>query len=225
MNNPVFSIRRMSRENKPAMREIASRIWEGSDYLPGVFDEWVADSRGEFAAVFLGDRLAGCAKLTYLSDTDAWLEGLRKDPTVPVTGLGRAVSAHFLSILAARRDLTSVRLATYVRNRASIRISESLGFRLRTTLSVKAWRGSRIDLVSSMRAHASRALSRGTVDTVRDRQAIGTVWCWPRQDALLQWKMYPENGYKSDVGASPPDGGGRSPRNPVSPQAPRASRS
>jgi RimJ/RimL family protein N-acetyltransferase len=187
----------MSPEDKPALMEIAARIWEGSDYLPAVFDEWVADTRGEFAAVFLGGRLAGCAKLTFLTDTDAWLEGLRKDPQVTKTGLGRAVSAYFLSLLAARRDLTSIRLATYVKNRASIATSEHLGFRVRTVLSVKAWRGSRIDLAGAFRDRASRPPSQVSASTIRDERAIadfleGSSYFTETQGLLAEgWRVYP----------------------------------
>ena len=170
----MFSIRRMSTDDKPALLEIASRIWEGSDYLPGVFDEWVTDARGEFAAVLVDGRLVGCGKLTFLTDTDAWLEGLRKDPRVPEAGLGRAVAEHFLALLAARWDLTSIRFATYVKNRASIVTNERLGFRVRTVLSVKKWQGSRIDLAGAgMRERAARSASRMEVDTVRDERVIG----------------------------------------------------
>ena len=96
-------------DDRSALLEIASRIWEGMDYLPGVFDEWVVDTRGQFAAVLLDGRLAGCGKLTFLTETDAWLEGLRKDPRVLQRGLGRAVTGHFLSLLKskARRSLAS----------------------------------------------------------------------------------------------------------------------
>lgn len=169
----MFSLRRMSPDDKPALLEIASRIWEGSDYLPGVFDEWVMDTRGEFAAVLLDGRLAGCGKLTFLTDTDAWLEGLRKDPRVPETGLGRAVAEHFLPLLAVRRELTSVRFSTYVKNRASIITNERLGFRVRTVLSVKAWQGSRIDLAgAALRERTARSTSRREVVTIRDERVI-----------------------------------------------------
>ncbi len=63
----MFSIRRMTTADKPAIMEISSHIWEGSDYLPAVFDERVADREGEFAAVLMGERLVGCGKLTFLT--------------------------------------------------------------------------------------------------------------------------------------------------------------
>jgi hypothetical protein len=159
--------------DKPAMVSIASRIWEGNDYLPAVFDEWVADERGEFAAVLLGGRVVGCAKLTFLTPTDAWLEGLRKDPRESERGLGRTVVEHFLSLLAKRRDLTSLRFATYVKNLASITTNERAGFRLRTALSVKAWEGSRVQLLDRVsRERAVRPPAGPEPVTVRDGRAI-----------------------------------------------------
>jgi hypothetical protein len=169
----MFSIRRMLPADKSALLDIASRIWEGTDYLPAVFDEWVADTRGEFAAVLLGGRLAGCGKLTFLTDTDAWLEGLRKDPRVSEHGLGGAAVEHFLRLLAARPGLTSIRFSTYVNNRASIAINERIGFRVRTTLSVKAWQGSRIEMAGAgTREHATRSVVQANVVTIRDPAVI-----------------------------------------------------
>jgi hypothetical protein len=137
----VFTIRRMTMADKPAMFDISSRIWEGTDYLPGVFDRWVADPDGEFAAIEVDGKLAGCGKLTFLTPSDAWLEGLRKDPLVKEKGLAEEVARHFLGRLASRPGLSSVRFSTYVRNLASIRSNEKVGFRRRTTLCVKAREG------------------------------------------------------------------------------------
>ena len=76
---------------------LSSRIWEGRDYLPRVFDAWLADGDGEFDAVLLDGRVVGCGKLTFFTPVDAWLEGLRKDPSVPEKGLGRALALHFFN--------------------------------------------------------------------------------------------------------------------------------
>ncbi len=163
----------MTPGDKPDILGIASRIWEGTDYLPAVFDEWVSDRQGEFTAVLLGGRVVGCAKLTFLTATDAWLEGLRKDPRVSERGLGRAVVDYLLSRLARRADLTSVRFATYVKNRASIVTNERAGFRVRTVLSVKAWEGSRVELLGRFsRERAARLPSRRETAVIREEQAI-----------------------------------------------------
>jgi hypothetical protein len=142
----------MTMADKPAMLEICSRIWEGTDYLPAVFDQWVADTDGEFAAAVLDGKLAGCGKLTYLTASDAWLEGLRKDPRVRETGLGEAVARYFLGRLAARPRLASVRFSTYIGNKKSIAANEKVGFRRRTALSVKAREGTREELPAVLSA-------------------------------------------------------------------------
>jgi len=184
--------------DKPAILAIASRIWEGTDYLPAVFDEWVTDGQGEFAAVLLDGRVVGCAKLSFLTDTDAWLEGLRKDPQVSKRGLGSAAVEYLLSRLAGRTELTSVRFATYVKNRASIVTNERVGFRVRTVLSVKAWEGSRVDLLGRVsRERAARLVSRREAAAVRDEQAIREFLARCRYFEETQgliaegWKAYP----------------------------------
>jgi hypothetical protein len=166
----VFTIRRMTMADKPAMLEISSHIWEGSDYLPGVFDQWVADTDGEFAAVLLDGALVGCGKLTLLTPVDAWLEGLRKDPRVKEKGMAETVARRFLGMLARRPALRSIRFSTYVRNLASIAINERLGFRRRRTLSVKAWEGSRTEIMSAPLAAPVEALAR--VQKISDERAV-----------------------------------------------------
>jgi hypothetical protein len=139
----MFTIRRMTQADKPAMLDISSRIWEGTDYLPGVFDAWVRDIEGEFAAVCIDDRLVGCGKLTFLTPRDAWFEGMRKDPRITEKGMADFLGRYFLRRLAGRAELQSVRFSTYFSNRTSMAVNERLGFRLRTSFSLKAWEGTR----------------------------------------------------------------------------------
>jgi hypothetical protein len=194
----MFSIRRMSPDDKPSMLEIASRIWDGGDYLPGVFDEWVRDTTGEFAAVLLDGKLAGCGKLTFLTGTDAWLEGLRKDPQIKEPGLARVVALRFLSLLARRTDLTSIRFSTYVKNAASIVTNERLGFRSRTVLSAKSWHGSRGQLAGpAARARAAQSAAGVEVRTLRDEPAIlaflrrGGYFTATQGLIAEGWRVYP----------------------------------
>jgi RimJ/RimL family protein N-acetyltransferase len=190
-----FTVRRMTPADKPAMMEIASKIWDGFDYLPTVFDEWVADTEGEFAAVLLDGKIVGCGKLTFLTPTDAWLEGLRKDPRVGEKGLGTRVARHFLSLLATRRDLTSIRFSTYIRNLASITANERMGFRRRTVLSVKAWEGTRAELEAVPLRSSVGARSR--VETVTDETLVldylDRAGCFPAAGGLVVegWRAWP----------------------------------
>lgn len=144
----MIGFRRMTPADKPALTAIASRIWEGTDYLPAVFDAWVADPEGEFTAVLLDGRIIGCAKLSFLTPRDAWFEGLRKDPDATAKGVTTAVSARFLAALAGRVGLASIRFSTYVKNLASITANERMGFVRCLTLSCKVWTGNRAALAA-----------------------------------------------------------------------------
>jgi RimJ/RimL family protein N-acetyltransferase len=132
--------------DKPAMVDIASRIWDGTDYLPFVFDDWLADADGEFAAATLGGRLVGCGKLSFPVPGHAWLEGLRKAPAVAEGGLAEVVTRYFLRHLACRPGLASVRFSTYVCNEPSIAVNERLGFERRHVFSCKAWARKRAEV-------------------------------------------------------------------------------
>jgi hypothetical protein len=191
----MFTIRRMTSDLKPAMLEISSHIWDGFDYLPTVFDAWVSDREGEFAAVLVGDRLVGCGKLTFLTPADAWLEGLRKDPRVTEKGLAESVARHFLGLLADRGGLASVRFSTYVKNAASVGPNERLGFTLRTSLSLKAWEGTREQLTAldpRLQPKPSEA-----VETVTNQRKVLDFFerqgCFEATQGLLVdgWKAYP----------------------------------
>jgi RimJ/RimL family protein N-acetyltransferase len=166
----VFTVRRMTGEDKPAVLELSSRIWEGRDYLPRVFDAWVADTDGEFAAVLLDGRVVGCGKLTYFTPVDAWLEGLRKDPSVTEKGLGRFLALHFFERLAVRPGLATVRFSTRSRNLASITANERLGFQRRMTLTRMSWQGGRKELASVPLKGATAASPR--VVTVSDESLV-----------------------------------------------------
>jgi hypothetical protein len=144
--------------DKPAIVDIASRIWDGTDYLPFVFDNWIADADGEFAAATLGGRVVGCGKLSFPAPGHAWLEGLRKDPAVTEGGLAEAVTRYFLRRLAARPGLASVRFSTYVFNERSIAVNERLGFERRHVFSCKAWARKRAEVEAAACPGAGRAV-------------------------------------------------------------------
>jgi len=113
------------------------KIWGGNDFIPRLFDEWINDDKGEFTAVIHDGKLVGCGKLTFLTETDAWLQGLRKDIDLDLKGVSKAVTKYFIDKLRGRSDITSFRFATYVKNYASITANQSIGFRIQKTLSIK----------------------------------------------------------------------------------------
>lgn len=125
MNN--ITIRRVHPHDKEAVIDIASRIWDGEDYIAEVFHEWVADSEGEFAAVCVDGKIAGFGKLTMLGPGKAWLEGLRVDVNMRGLGLGKKLTEYFLS-RCRELNCSAIRMATYVENVESIHILQKYNF-------------------------------------------------------------------------------------------------
>ena len=194
----MFTLRRMSASDKPALMSIAARIWDGTDYLPAVFDDWVADTEGEFAAVLLDGRVVGCGKLTFLTPVDAWLEGLRKDPDLAEKGVATAVTEYFLGRLAGRAGLASLRFSTYARNLASITANERLGFRRCLTLSCKTWTGTREELAAvplqggECACAPGRLAVRPVTDPAQAAAFLEAGWLEQTKGLLLDgWRAFP----------------------------------
>src|SRR5258708_37635131 len=73
--------------------EISRDIWDGHDYLPRVFDDWLADSGAAFQAAQLEGVVVGVQRLRPLASGVIWYEGVRVASTHPRPGLARALLA------------------------------------------------------------------------------------------------------------------------------------
>ncbi len=73
-----------------AVMELSSHIWEGGDYLPYVWEEWMADPEGLLGVAEIHGRVAGVFKLTRFQDDEWWMEGLRVHPDFQ----GQGVATH-----------------------------------------------------------------------------------------------------------------------------------
>jgi GNAT superfamily N-acetyltransferase len=122
------------RSVKPADKErvvtFTLNTWgnDEDDYIKYVFDDWVADPRGEFTAAVFDARVVGIAKLTDRGNDEWWLEGLRIDPAYR----RRGVAAEFLRYhveLAKQLGGKVVRYMTGDGNVGSQTIGARAGFR------------------------------------------------------------------------------------------------
>lgn len=134
----MLLVRKVELRDKDEIIRISSKIWEGDDYISFVFEDWVNDPHGLFTAVIYEDKIVGFGRLVYLSPTDVWLEGLRRDPDVTIKGVGKTLSEHYLKILQNKK-LTSIRFSTYYENIASITIAEKLGFRAAKRMTIRSF--------------------------------------------------------------------------------------
>ena len=75
--------------DREAMLEVTREIWDGHDYLPRVFDEWVGDPGATFQAAEVEGEVAGFQRLRPLSAEAVLYEGLRVGTRFRRQGLAR----------------------------------------------------------------------------------------------------------------------------------------
>ena len=114
-------------EDKPRMLEITAHTWDDSDYIPEVWDNWLADPQGEFTVAVDDGIVVALSKLTHVVDDQWWFEGLRVDPERRLRGIGQAITAYQVAN-TKRLGGRVVRYATGIRNEGSHRIAERAGF-------------------------------------------------------------------------------------------------
>ncbi len=128
--------RAIKSSDKADVFKISSQIWDGDDYIYGVFDEWVKADDGLFTGYWVNNKLIGFGRMRFLTPSDIWLEALRKDPQTKIKGVGNKIAQYYIEQLKGKK-IDSVRFSTYFGNITSIKLNEKLGFKKILTLSLK----------------------------------------------------------------------------------------
>jgi GNAT superfamily N-acetyltransferase len=93
---PVLVCRPALPMDTPQVLELARHIWDGHDYIPFVWEEWLADPAGLLVVAELGRQIVGLGKLTFLSPGQWWLEGLRVHPEFEGRGFASHINDYLL---------------------------------------------------------------------------------------------------------------------------------
>ncbi|HEY1419079.1 MAG TPA: GNAT family N-acetyltransferase [Candidatus Dormibacteraeota bacterium] len=122
------------------MLELTRDIWDGHDYIPRVFDEWVGDAGATFQAAEADGVVVGLQRLRPYAPGLVWYEGLRVAATHRRQGVARSMLE---SAIAESREhgVREMRLGTA--NPDALKLFESLGFR--RLVDVRWWRGPRVE--------------------------------------------------------------------------------
>ena len=129
---PGLTFRPARPEDKPRVVEITARTFgDGVDYVPEVWERWLADPKGELTVAELDGVVIACAKTTWRGEGQWWLEGLRVDPDRRLKGIGQAMTTYQLGLIK-RWGGGLIRYTTGIRNEGSHRIAERAGFHVLT---------------------------------------------------------------------------------------------
>jgi len=135
-----LTLRPMRAADRERVVEISRDIWDGHDYLPRVFDEWLADAGAAFQAAELEGVVVGVQRMRPIAPNMVWYEGLRVASTHRRQGLARTMLASAIADAKAQR-FREMRLGTG--NADAVPLFESMGFR--RLVDVRWWRGLRME--------------------------------------------------------------------------------
>ncbi|HYM97250.1 MAG TPA: GNAT family N-acetyltransferase [Candidatus Sulfotelmatobacter sp.] len=135
-----LTIRPVRPADRDRVIQMTKDIWDGHDYLPRVFDEWVADAGATFQAAEADGVVVGLQRIRPYARGLAWYEALRVATSHRRQGVAREMLASAITE-AREQGFREMRLGTA--NPDAVPLFESMGFRV--LIDVRWWRGSRME--------------------------------------------------------------------------------
>lgn len=126
-------VRRAREDDYEAVAAFTRDTWpdrDGSDYIPDIYHEWIADDGATQRTLVLdpdSDDLAGIAQAVLLSDYEAWLQGMRINPDYRGRGLATRLT-HEAFDWAREQGATVARNMIFSWNGVSLGLSRGAGF-------------------------------------------------------------------------------------------------
>lgn len=118
MDTDEFRIRPARPEDKATVVEFTRTIWEGRDYLPEVWDQWLIDPNGRLFVGEVEGRPVATGRVALLSPGQAWMEGLRVDPNFRGRGYARRMHDFAVETALAMPGVERIGLSTSSGNEA-----------------------------------------------------------------------------------------------------------
>ena len=130
----MIEYRRLTHEDYDDIVDISKDIWDGYDYLPGVFHKWI-DNVGFFlgAVELEKNKVVGVGKYTILPDGTGWLEGLRVHKDYRGLKIAKGISEYLLNIAKdeiSNGNINKIGFGTHITNVESITLMSKMNFKL-----------------------------------------------------------------------------------------------
>jgi GNAT superfamily N-acetyltransferase len=121
-----LTIRLAQPGDRPAMERICAHTWEDGDYIPEVWDLWLADQQGGLIVGEMGRQVVALSKITFQPAGQVWLEGMRVDPDYRRQGIAGQFLRYSLDHVR-QRGARVVRLGTSGNNKAVHKLAARTG--------------------------------------------------------------------------------------------------
>lgn len=106
-----LTIRPARPDDRPAVERICAQTWDWGDYIPEVWDRWLADTGGQVLVGELAGQVVALSRIVMQPEGQVWLEGMRVAPAARRQGIARQFLDHSLAC-ARRCNARVVRLGT-----------------------------------------------------------------------------------------------------------------
>jgi GNAT superfamily N-acetyltransferase len=124
---PRVVIRPTLPSDTPDVLEFCKHIWDGHDYIPYVWDEWMADPTDLLFTAEYAGHAVGIARIAHVAPKQWWLEGLRVNQEFQDKKIGSALHEYLTEWWLEKGDGT-VRLWTNAKRVKVHHLCEKLGF-------------------------------------------------------------------------------------------------
>ncbi len=125
---PPVRIRPARKSDTGDVLALTARMWEGHDYIPRVWSDWLADRSGILAVAERDGKAVGIGKLTRMTPEEWWLEGLRVHPEYQGMKIGSQLFEYLVEGWK-KRGGGAIRLATSSERVPVHHLCGRLGFR------------------------------------------------------------------------------------------------
>jgi len=120
-------VRRARASDRAPLMKFVRNVWGGHDYIPSIWEEWLADRRAILDVVEVDGKPVGMGRLRFLDDGVGWLEGARVHPDYRGRGLAGQIGRDLIRT-GREKGVTSFRLTSGSRNKSAHRQVAKLGF-------------------------------------------------------------------------------------------------
>jgi len=114
-------------KDTPEVMKFTQQIWEGEDYIPRVWQDWLNDYGCFLTVAEYDGQIVGIGRLTQLSPDEWWLEGLRIRPQYQGRGFASHLHQYILSYWERKAGGT-IRLGTASTRKKVHHLCEKNGF-------------------------------------------------------------------------------------------------
>ena len=128
---PALRFRAAREEDHAQVVELTREIWEGEDYLPHVWHEWVHAPQSFLEVGLLGEEIVATGRVVELTPGGWWLEGLRVHPKHQGKGFATVLHHHMVEVALRQPGLRVLGLATSSENPQVAHLARSTGMTLR----------------------------------------------------------------------------------------------